>query len=1338
MKIQILLCLFFMHLYGIAGNQFTIDKGLSNNNIECILQDADGFLWVGTWNGLNRYDGYSFEKFYTEEYKPSLPNNWITQLFQDSQGNIWVGTISGLGFYNKRSNTFETHKDIQFHYISGIVEDTHSNIWISSSVGLYIINSKTKQLQTFISKEKQLLFTDLEELKIDNKGYVWAGCRQGILKIDAHTQIIKKHISLDWVKTIAFDTKGNIWCGTRTNGLVRIDTTTLQKKIFKHNPEQSNSIGSDNIWSIFIDKKHAVWIACQNGFLNKYDTKRDVFIKKHDTRINNYTNEFKSITCMYEDKEGNIWLGFHRAGLYCIPKQTNTFEFYKSAMYANKKVDFSNVSSFAQHNEVLLFGSDGDGLFVYNTKTKDIDVFGQEKKILSNNIISLYTHGNMIWVATWGGGLSKIDLQNNYTIKNYSFQENNPASIPINNIKGILYIDSLMWVGTHGDGIALFNSKTQKFFHSQNPHSKISFNYKEPLWINHIDKDSKGNIWISTFYGLYKYNTTSGLQHYYFDQEDSTSISDNKVYAVYEDAAKQLWIITGNGINTFDNRTNTFTNISKKLRLPTTPRGIIQDNAGVLWISYERGIVLYDTKTNKRIHYSNESIGVEGECIQNAIYKTTDGCIYIGTTAGFVRCYPHAIENTLHALPLFLRNLFVNFNKIQDTLLYGPHISQATRLSFPYSKDVITIELASIVLSRLHEISYSYRMLGYDTTWIHLDKNRNITFSGLSPGTYILEMRGEKHGSIISEKELEIKIIPKWWMTWWFKLCIILIIIALVYLYSYIRNRKQKQLNQFLQKKIKERTKELSIQKEKLEEQYAIISKKNEDLQIANDTKNKLFSIISHDMKNPLNAMLGLSQILIEGFKSFSEQEKMNILQNIVDATKSLTNLTLNLLNWSVVQTDSIKPSIASYDLQLLIQETIELEIEIAKAKHITVTSKCLHSHYALVDKIMINTVIRNILHNALKFTPQYGSISISTEKNNNYICIEIKDSGVGMNQIQIDSILHSKYLKSTYGTNYEKGTGLGLGIAIEFILKNNGTFDISSEVDKGTVFKIQVPKGLPIDTIQEVPKETVHNNLSIHSTIQKDEDIVLCIVEDNEHVLSVIQSIFNQYYTTHTASDGNKGFELIVNQVPDIIITDIEMPQLNGIEMIQKLRKHPITNHIPIVILSSKDSDIEQIEGYQSGADDYVTKPFNHEILLNKVQAIIEQRKRFLQHYKIQSHTPQQKELAVSYDEKFLKNAINHIENNYKQEGFSVEDLAQHMAISRVQLYRKFKTIIGITPQDFIKNYRLEKAALLLKTKKWRVADVAYEVGFNEPHYFTSCFVKHYGITPSKYIDQQ
>jgi signal transduction histidine kinase/DNA-binding response OmpR family regulator len=1116
-----------------------------------------------------------------------------------------------------------------------------------------------------------------------------------------------------------------------------LDTATLRQRTFSHEETNRYSLGSNSIWSVYFDTKQQLWIACQNGFLNKYDPDNAAFAKDHDTRINGYSNEFRPITAILEDRKGNLWLGYHRAGLYCIPKHAEAFQFYQSSYYSGRKVQFTNVTSFAQYQHNVLFGTDGDGLFVYNTKSKQISEFETTQKNLSKNIITLYNHGNSVWAATWGDGIYEIGDGAPVPISRYRHNKQDKSSIPINTVKGLLAVDTLLWVGTHGNGIALMDLASKKFYHQSHPLDKYDISYIDPIWINHLYRDSRGIIWISTFFGIFSFSN-GVLHHYYYDAENAHSLSDNKVYRAYEDCDRTLWIVTGKGLNLFDYATGRFSNASIELGLPASPRAITQDLSGIIWVSYEQGIMLYDPKTQNTIKYSNASMGTLGEFLHNSVYHSPDGSLYFGTTEGFVRCHPDKLEQADADLGIHLRNMFVNYRLVHDTTGTG-HISQMQTLRLPYSRDIISLEIASIDLSRLHEIVYSYQLHGYDRTKITIDNKRQITFSGLDPGTYVLALTAEVNGEVVAERELEIIIIPKWWMTWWFKAIVALLLAAIVALYIYMRGVKQRKINIILHRKIQERTREINEQKRVLETQYQIITKKNDELQVANDTKLKLFSIISHDLKNPLNAVLGLSHLLIERFASYTEKEKMSILHSIENATNSLIDMTVNLLDWSVIQTNSIEPSIGSYDLTLLVQETIQQEKEIANAKQVAIQTQLAHRHTVLADKTMLATVIRNILHNAIKFTPRNGNIIIATSEEDEFIIIDIKDNGVGMSALQIESILHSDNTpRSTYGTNNEKGTGLGLSIAKEFIRKNNGTLSISSDNKTGSSFVIHIPKGSAVEEQTSAQVRCTEETSVRQSSIEKNEDVVVCIVEDNPSILLLINSVLSPYYTTHTAADGESGYSIILSQIPDIIITDIEMPQMNGLEMIRKLRKHPLTNHIPILILSSKDSDMSQIEGYQSGADDYITKPFSQEILANKVQAVLEQRKRYLKHFKLEAYTPQSGAVPQSLDEKFIKSATDYIGDNYSKETLTVEDLAAHLGISRVQLFRKFKSIVGTNPQDFIKNYRLEKAAQLLKTKKWRVSDVAYQVGFSEPQYFSTCFAKHYGTTPTKYIEAQ
>jgi len=1324
------------------------DDGLTDNSVNTIYQDSYGYLWVGSWNGLNKFDGYRFEHYFASDDINSLPGNWIFTIFEDSQNTLWVGTNAGIAYYDRSTNKFKQIQNTEYNGIRSIFQTETNELWCSVHNGILVFDCEKK---TFIKKldvTADPSFRHVQDAIADNQGKAWIGTLDGITVMDISSGLITKKIISDEsntlisnnIKTLQFDHDGMLWIGTEEDGLTILDTASLKSISYKHNEQDEHSLGSNFVSHIYIDNNNDAWISCINGYLNKYDRDKKHFIRYTGTNFHNRTILSKSIDCTIQDKENNYWIGSHGSGIYCLSSQYNLFEVFQKIPGKTNGFSLGGITSFAELDDnTIIMGNDGGGLQFFNPETYNISNYKFNDQFASPNIITILKDGNQLWCGSWGGGVAKIELNNQFSLTNYTHKKETNTSLNYNNIKALYAQDSSLWIGTHGDGLAIFDHNHHMFYHHNNPYN-FPFKMDIPLWITDINKTTGDKMWISTVFGtfLIAQDTT---YHFTHKKGDSTTIINNYVFSVYEDSRKDIWVLTSQGVDKFIDSTKTFAHYSATHAFTRYPKGIIEDNNGNLWITANDGVYMI-TPDNYSIRKFEKSDGiVEGEFQKNGAFKASDGLLYFGSTKGFMRCDPNKISSDLMPPLVVFRNVYLNY-KLQtvDSVILTSALDVVDNIELKYTKDIISIEIAAIHLSKLNQVSYSYKLEGYQDAWIDMGNNRMITFSELAPGNYNLKVRAKLKAGYQTEKSLQIAILPPWWMTIWFKALLTLLITSTIVLIVYLRIKIIKRQNELLKQKVAERTADLTTankaledQTEKLQEQNMLVVIKNEELHEANETKNRLFSIISHDIKNPLSVMQNMSQEAYNNFGSTSVEKTKEILYQLVNATKSLTNLTLNLLDWSVIQTNSFKAKITECDLEQLIQENITLYKENAQKKEIQISANINHSYKVLADNTMLSTVIRNILNNSIKFTYNGGTVTLQTVDTADYIKLIISDTGVGMNQATIDAILNTNNNISTYGTSNEKGTGLGLTICKEFIEKLSAKLAITSKENEGTEFSILLPKGNKIQHIkaEKVAVETDDNTETDNSTI-------ICIVEDNIEIQTYIRNIFQKYYRVEVASNGKDGIKLITELVPDIIISDVYMPEMDGLEMIKTLRGIPATNHIPVIILSSRDMDKHLIEGYQAGADDYITKPFNRDVLYNKVKASLEHQNRLKVHFNKKSLSPEETtDVPESKDEKFIKDIVKIMDSEYNKEDFSVEYLAGKMEMGRVQLFRKFKAIVGQSPKDYITQYRLEKATQLLKTQKYRVSDVAYEVGFSSPRYFSKCFVQYFGMAPKDYAEK-
>lgn len=1339
-----------------SNKQFMhLDKedGLANNSVNAIFQDSYGYLWVGTWNGLSKFDGYTFENYVSDETSNSLPGNWIITLFEDSDSTLWVGTNGGVAYYDRTKNAFAQIEGAEYNGITSFYESPSKQLWCTVINGILIFDIASKSFVKKLDASVNPAFQNIQHAVYDKKGNVWVGTQQGVVVVDVDEYaVVKQYLAHgkepfinNNIKHLAFDYEGKLWIGTLEDGITVLDTAANTSVVYKHAFNNDNSLSSDFISHIYIDKKNTIWICCLNGQLNKYDETNNTFIRYSGQNYKDRYIQSNSLGFIGQDREGNYWIGAHGNGIYCLSEEYNMFELFQGVSGLSDEFTTGGIRSFAELDDgTVVIGSDGKGLHFLNPESRNIEPYRYNDQLKSQHILKLLKDKDKLWCATWGGGVSEITLNEELFVVNHVNEKGNKNSLNFNNIKALHATDSNLWIGTHGDGVAIYDYTSNSFFHHNNP-TDFPIPMKEPLWTTDITETSDGRIWVSSVYGvrLFLEDTVHFFLH---EKSDDKSLANNYVYSVFEDSKKNVWFITAQGVDRFNDTTFTFEHFSKTHCFPQYPREMVEDDNGMLWITAYDGVYKISSKDYSVQKFDKYDGIVDGEFHKKAAFKASDGKLYFGSTKGFMRCDPNKTITASSKHFTVFRNLYINYQLQEvDSVSLQTALDVADGIILEYSKDIFSIEVAAIHLSKLNQATYSYKLEGYQDKWIDMGENRMITFPALSPGEYVLHVKSKLKSGGVSEKQLQITILPPWWMTVWFKVLMAAVIVSIIVLIVYVRVKMIKRQNILLLQKVNDRTKDLKeantaleLQTEKLQERNMLIAIKNEELEEANNNKNKLFSIISHDIKNPLNAIMGVAQFSADNFNSTPPDKTLEQIRSIARAAKSLTNLTLNLLDWSMIQTNTFKPAIVECNLERIVQEAVTLYEENARKKEIKVSVYFNHNYWVLADEKMLNTVIRNIFNNSIKFTPEGGSVSFYTEDSQNYVKITIADSGVGMTEETIDIILNSHTNTSTYGTSNEKGTGLGLMICKEFIEKMNAKLAISSSVDNGTQISILIPKSEKAQLIETVSYDVGEEPIAVEDAdVVTDANTTICVVEDNAEIQSYIKNIFQKNYNVAVAANGEEGLALITETVPDVIIADVFMPEMDGLEMIKVLRKNVATNHIPVIILSARDMNKHLIEGYQAGADDYVVKPFNKDVLFNKVKAALEQRARLKTYFNKVKLSADSTDIPESNDEKFLRDIAAVMQEEYNNEEFSVEFLAQKMSIGRVQLYRKFMAIVGKSPKEYITQYRLEKAAILLKTNKFRVSDVAFEVGFSNPRYFSKCFGQHFGMPPKAYIQK-
>lgn len=1318
---------FSIDTYGEA-KRFSALKAQANtpcSNVNDIYADSYGIMWLATENGLIEYNGYSYTKCEQDSSAQTHYNNF-RKLFEDSQQKLWVCTDKGLAIYDRPTRRFK-HIDLNVcdSYINGIAEDKRGHIWALTPYGLMELDIQGNFL------EKHELPTDGNCMALDGET-LWIGSWQdGLYRYNINSKKAEK-ISLPFekkhdprIQNILPASNGSLFLCTRNEGLIIYDTK-IQGSIQTYNSENAPELFLSNfVTKAFEDSQKNVWVGFVNGKLLKYDLKSKTF--STDRIIFPSTVDKITINSITEDSRKNIWVGTHHYWLFFSGNTSNSFDYFKHSNEKPNTISNNAVTSFIENNGEILVGTDGGGI---NKQKPHVNHFISAKQF--GNIILDIKEGNGgdIWIASWGNSNIGVTQYNRNTGKTKIYSRGEGTNtLPTNNIHNLLIEGDSVWMATDGSGICLINAKTgeitSKFTVSQGICSEDN-----PQWASHIMRDKQNRMWVCTSDGVVCHNGEKKLVH--TKNKENGTLAQNESHMTYCDSKNRIWLVTTTGgLNLYDEATDSFSCVSPQYHIANTLNGIIEDNSGNLWITATNEIILFNPEENMVRHF-DMSGDLDGYSFAtNAIYKAKDGEIYVGSNNGFFAFKPEEIISKGQYEPsVYLKDLYVNGKKVTtgENSLLKQTLNFTDTIRLNHNQNHFSIDYFGIDYGETDNLTYYYMMEGLSNNWIYVNKETRASFTNFEAGTYTFLVKVcEMNGDICStSKPLTIIISPAWWQTWWFRLLGLLLIIGLFNLVLVLREKRLKQRQEVLEKLVAQRTDELRTKNEQIEQQ-------NKQLDETLNQKDRIMSIIAHDLRNPITAIVGNLSLLTNPNRSFNEEEQGKKVQQTFKSAKKLQDQMENLLEWARIQNNSILFSPSDYYLDALTKESVTLLQNLLDEKEIDVTLENKTKCSAHIDQRMVSSIIRNLLNNAIKFTAKGGKIAIEIHEEENQIVWSISDNGVGMDVAQIKKLTEENHLDSTFGTNNEKGSGLGLMICHDFIVKNNGDWKIQSKQGEGTTFTLHFPKGT---LFQKEDVVETSETITYHETIEGStkSSYKLLIVDDNDEIRSYLKELFSDTYEVLTANNGKLALQIAKAEIPDIIISDVVMPEMDGKTFCHNIKSEALTQHIPLILLTTEASVDNQIDGINYGADDYVTKPFNEQILRAKVATLLKNKELQRDHFRKNILAMPKMELPESQDDAFLRKINETIREYIGESDLSVEFLAEKTALSRVQLFRKFKAITGCTPSEYIKAVRLQHAADILQSGKQSIADVAYMVGFSDPKYFSNCFSEKFGMTPSQY----
>jgi signal transduction histidine kinase/CheY-like chemotaxis protein/AraC-like DNA-binding protein len=869
-------------------------------------------------------------------------------------------------------------------------------------------------------------------------------------------------------------------------------------------------------------------------------------------------------------------------------------------------------------------------------------------------------------------------------------------------------------------------------------------------------------------------NPETGKAIVYKSLGTKNSLSNNSVSSVFEDDAYNLWIGTNDGLNKLDHASNSITKFYTTNGLPSNlVTSITGDHRNNLWIATTRGLSRLNLATSQFKNYTIAD-GLQSNEFKQAKFLSKTGQIYLGGVNGFNEFYPDHISSIAFDPPLLFTDFQIFNQEVavaqgdKDKSPLKASIAYENEITLNYKQSVITVDFASLNYVNKEKKQYSYILEGFDKQWHNLGLKNNVTYTNLDPGGYTLRVKGLNNDGVYSNKVavLIINVTPPFWKTWWFYTCLVLAFAGSIVFIFYRRVATIRMRNRILAAEVEKRTLELKLQNVKLEEynrevlhksdqildqQKQIVDQNQElektinELEISNKTKDRFFSILAHDLRNPIAAISGISENLKKQLPTLNKTALSKYITHINTSASSVLDLLVNLLEWARTQNQTLNcfpAHLSLYDLVIKNEQLLEQQM---RNKNIYFKMDIDTAHIIYADKDMTDTVIRNILGNCIKFTPAYGQIWIEAEELENEIRIIFHDTGIGMTEEQIENIFSIEKQILSVGSAGEKGTGLGLMITKEFVEANNGSITINSLVNEGSTFIIRLPKGNPalspaLPVIHgEVPgtPENYFQDVFADSKVAKIKGKRILFVDDNKEIRAYLRLMLAPAFDILEEENGEDGIKTAIRSQPDLIISDMIMPVMSGLDLCKAIKNNELTSHIPIILLTSQTNQESQLSGYEAGADAYLMKPMSQPILFQVIYNLIMTQIRTRSKFASSDDVYPDEATYNKTDKDFLDKVIAYIEANLADTDLDSRRIGEITNMSRTVLYAKFKMLTGQGVHDFIRSIRVKKGLQLLLEGKYNINQISYEVGFNTPSYFSKSFIKQFGIPPKEYINK-
>ncbi|WP_298763457.1 hybrid sensor histidine kinase/response regulator transcription factor [uncultured Polaribacter sp.] len=1339
-KIFLLILLLFTKLISAQLSRYNfkninISDGLSHNTITAIQEDKFGQIWFATSNGLNKYNGKEFTIYRNNpKDKFSISNSDVSNILIDKDGIIWAGTFNGLNRFDPKNNSFKRfyrRASNKFSLSNSLIicslEMHRGNIWFGTANGVSIYNKSTKRFKRFLTKNPKKGTRAINDIYRDNNYVIWLATNNGLVKVDRdkNNKFITSEYHLNnktnklHINSILQVSSEIIALGTKYNGLLHFNTKTEK---FEH-PKEINIPKNLDVRDLELDNNKNLWIATTSGLYIIDSNNQTTLIKENN--VDNYSTIQNYIRTIYKDKNGLMWLGTQNGGVITWDKSYQNFLHFK-----NKKLNNNITNSIVTDKEQNIYFATETGVVnVFDKKGNVSEIFKikSTKKNRTHPIKTLYYNNsdNLLFIGTENKGIIVYDVK----LKKI---RPNIISKPLRALLKNSIINDIkkdaknnLIIGATGLGIIRYNCETQRI--RQFYRNKIASNIMKSIFIDADDNIIAGGIGgVSTI--KIDEKGVAKIKNYF---KNRPLITYN-VSAVFKDSNNVIWIgTTTRGLYKITGNETKIVNFPTRNKF-TSVHSILEGKKGVLWLSTDIGIVRYNSNTSKSFAYNN-NILANNNFRPNSSLKIGKQ-FYFGDLFGVTTFNSENIVKSIDVPKVVLSQLKIKNKEVNidtDDMILSRNLNYTDALELDYNNSNFSISYALPNYINSKGNKYAYRLKGLDNSWTYT-KQTEAYFTLQSAGNYTFQVKGANHDNVWNNRPTNIDIIinPAPWKTWWAYTIYVLLLFITLYSISW-----------FIQSKAR--------LKDKLKLEY-IANKKNEEL---NKVKLEFFTNISHEFRTPLTLITAPLQKILSDYSGPSEiYKKLKIIES---STNHLLRLINRLMDFRKLESNQFELAAAEGNIVKFLHEIFLSFSEHAKDgnynyKYITSEEEILMYY----DRYKLERVFYNLISNAFRYTKNGGNIFVKISQQNENVIITVEDSGVGISEEFIDKIFDRFFEVAVHkqtNANHVKGTGIGLSIAKNIVKLHHGDISVENITPIGAKFTVSLKMG----TAHLSEKEIIPNfkksddvsqyitqinlpkydkNKPVKNLILETEKHTILIVEDNTVLRSFMKEILKENYNILQAKNGKEAFNLATKHLPDLIVSDVVMPEMVGTELCSKIKTNIATSHIPVILLTSRTSLIYKFEGLESGADDYITKPFNIKEFTLKIKNILDSKLSLKNKFMSNTSFETLDISLTSLDQKLLEKAFEIVKDNIANPDFNIAQFSEDLGVSRSMLFTKVKAWANATPNDFIQEIRLKHASKLLELDKLTIAEVSHKVGFKRPKYFSQCFKKKYGLTPSEF----